>query len=1837
MKKIINYIGLMLILAFFLIFPVGAVPVPDYTLYGEAYVNGNQLLRTDSATVSLKVDNQEIVYFDMGDVDADAYVLRVPMNSERTPGFAMTGDTAYIYINNVSINENPCIIGDFGTTIKLDIHAVNTYCGDSSCNGNETCNNCPIDCGQCIPQFPPDGCTGSWWYPCENAYDGNPNTLAQPSDGTIGTVYKNFLVSKNMDTIPFYVIGQGQAANGHECGLKAYFYNYSSGNYTLLINDISEQTLTHLLEIPKENLVPEQDYNHLAIMIQGAYYAGYCGTMINEIGTQYCGDTIVTNNEQCEKPNTNNNNFCLQSNTSCSGNKQGSRDAFGNCDSACGCAYDSFSYQCVQGQCGAACDSHDDCNDGNVHTMDVCLNTCMCQHTAIPFCGDNLVNNNEQCELPGTTNNNYCAQSTSQCSGKNLGTRDSFGNCGSSCGCVYDSFSYACVKGQCGAECSANTDCNDGNSHTTDYCDSGCACKHDAIAYCGDSIVNNNEQCELPSTTNNNYCAQSTTQCSEKKLGSRDTFGNCDSNCGCTYDNYVYQCVKGQCGADCAVNSDCNDANQYTTDYCDSGCVCHHDAIPYCGDGIISNNEKCELPNTQNNNLCSQSQVACQGTKQGTRDSYGNCNSACGCVLDSFSNFQCLKDACGAQCSADSDCNDQNQNTLDYCDNGCICHHDIQPYCGDGIVNNNERCELPNTQNNNKCTQSQTSCSGKKVATRDSYGNCDATCGCVYDAFSSYQCVKGQCGATCAVNADCNDGNSHTEDICLNDCTCSNTQIPYCGDGITQSTEECEMPGTLDDTQCTQTAQVCFGTRLGIRDAYGNCDSQCGCVEDDFNLICMPGKCGAECVDNDDCNDQNPNTLDSCSDSCQCSHSVQPYCGDTIINMNEQCELPNTNNNNYCAQSTTQCSGKKQATRDNYGNCNSVCGCTYDAFSNYQCIKGACGAACSVNSDCNDGNQYTKDTCDSGCLCQYIAIPYCGDNIINNNEQCELPNTQNNNKCCQTTTLCSGKKQGTRDAYGNCDAICGCVNDAFVYQCVKGQCGAQCVVDADCNDGNSHTLDYCDGGCICHHDIQSYCGDGTVNNNEQCELPNTQNNNKCIQSQTSCSGTKQGTRDSYGNCDSSCGCLYDSFSNFQCVKGACSAACSVNSDCNDQNPYTEDRCLTDCSCIHNPIAHCGDEIINLNEQCELPNTNNNYYCTQSITQCSGTKQGTRDAYGNCNSVCGCVYDSFSNFQCVKGACGAECSQNADCDDGNCHTTDNCDGGCLCHHDVQHYCGDGIVNSNERCELPNTQNNNKCTQSTTSCLGKKVATRDSYGNCDANCGCIFDAFSNYQCVKGQCGATCAVNSDCNDGNSHTEDICLNDCTCLNTQIPYCGDSITQLNEECEMPGTLDDTQCSQTAQVCFGTKLGIRDAYGNCDSQCGCVEDEFNLICSPGKCGAECIDNDDCNDQNPYTADTCLSNCLCQHTQIPHCGAAIVNNNEQCELPSTTNNNYCSQSQTSCSGKKQGTRDAFGNCNSVCGCVLDSFSNFQCVKDACNAECSINSDCDDGNAHTTDYCDSGCMCKHDMQVYCGDGIININEQCELPNIQNNNYCSQSTAQCLNTKLGTRDSYGSCSCECGCVFDAFSYVCVKGQCGATCAVDADCNDGYAYTEDYCSESCACTHTRIPSCGDGIVDAAEQCDDGNSINGDGCSETCMITYQCSDGVDNDHDKYIDMNDPGCDSSTDNSEYNELPKEELLISKIKIVNSEQLVTGDDLLTLVELMNNGQTNLKDIRITVLVPELDIHRRIGPFNLNKGNTALKQILLEIPTWASPGEYDAQIVVTSTNLRRVKFRPINVVG
>ncbi len=646
---------------------------------------------------------------------------------------------------------------------------------------------------------------------------------------------------------------------------------------------------------------------------------------------------------------------------------------------------------------------------------------------------------------------------------------------------------------------------------------------------------------------------------------------------------------------------------------------------------------------------------------------------------------------------------------------------------------------------------------------------------------------------------------------------CEGDHVAECGDErINQESEECDTLDTCQDNSCSKTySDYCYNHNLVEYDSdkkkdsttitdscsntcLGDCtcqDCETDCSAPSKSSYCVADVCGATCAVNADCNDGNPNTLDTCNlNTCSCEHETQPYCGDGNVGAGETCEPPFSmigwNNNFFCTQTTEECLGNKLGTRDSKGNCNSLCGCTYDTF-NYQCVEGECGAQCDSNGDCEDNS--CSETYNDACVGKKLK-DYNGDKIENSKTVTDSCDNTCENDC--TCTDCNTDCSATPQTY--------CVNDV---------CGAGCDSNDDCTEGQTCNLQTC--GCE-----GSYCGDGNIDTGEECDDGNNVNGD---------------------------GCSSD------CKKpDTCNAVCTAAIGCDGSYTCSSNHCRnpsctseTDCTCA---TPTCGDGNVDAGETCEPPfpmaGYVNNPYCTQSTSDCSGNKLGTRDSKGNCGSGCACDYDDFS-YQCIKNYCGATCAVDADCDDSNVHTTDTCNlNTCGCEYETQPYCGDGIINLLDQCESPNTFDNPYCTQSTTDCQNNKLGTRDSKGNCDAVCGCTYDLF-NYQCVLGQCGATCDSNDDCSPN------------ACATTYLDSCsGTKLVDYNNN----NILDPHNVTNT---CDNT----------CESDCGCTDCTPDCSATPtthcvkGVCGAACAVDLDCDDQDDTTIDTCnLNSCGCENNK-----------------------------------------------------------------------------------------------------------------------------------------------------------------------------------------------------------------------------------------------------------------------------------------------------------------------------------------------------------------------------------
>jgi cysteine-rich repeat protein len=156
-------------------------------------------------------------------------------------------------------------------------------------------------------------------------------------------------------------------------------------------------------------------------------------------------------------------------------------------------------------------------------------------------------------------------------------------------------------------------------------------CSAISLAQCGNNNVEPGEQCELPSTTDNSYCTQSTQECSGGRLGTRDSLGNCDANCGCVSDSFTYQCVVGQCGATCDEDSDCPQGQTCGT----QSCQCEG-TVWTCGNGIIEGSEQCDDGNQNSGDGCSydtcqiENGWSCTGQPSVCKTINQNLTSSCG-------------------------------------------------------------------------------------------------------------------------------------------------------------------------------------------------------------------------------------------------------------------------------------------------------------------------------------------------------------------------------------------------------------------------------------------------------------------------------------------------------------------------------------------------------------------------------------------------------------------------------------------------------------------------------------------------------------------------------------------------------------------------------------------------------------------------------------------------------------------------------------------------------------------------------------------------------------------------------------------------------------------------------------------------------------------------------------------------------------------------------------------------------------------------------------------------------------------------------------------------------
>ena len=337
-------------------------------------------------------------------------------------------------------------------------------------------------------------------------------------------------------------------------------------------------------------------------------------------------------------------------------------------------------------------------------------------------------------------------------------------------------------------------------------------------------------------------------------------FCNIPGQCSQNYEDIPG--VFGGSGPICPSADDCGNGSS------DSGELCGEPGLS-CGEGescegcTCTPDEQCEASGCDDGDSC---------TTDGCFEVDGNGNASCGTVFnDSLPGCSlcttdadcddadiCTQDDCDADgrcsyeeieecCITDADCNDADECTQDSCDtstNRCV-YEEIVPTpagCGECITNEE--------------------CNDDDICTQDS---CD----------EDYACLNEDIENCCITDADCNDADECTQDSCdtsTNRCVYEEIVPTPAGCG------ECTTDADCDDSDlCTE--GFCDAEGMCVQEEIDPPPAGCGeCTTDadcDDSDLCTEGFCDAEgmcvleeiencCTTDEDCNDADECTQDSC-------------------------------------------------------------------------------------------------------------------------------------------------------------------------------------------------------------------------------------------------------------------------------------------------------------------------------------------------------------------------------------------------------------------------------------------------------------------------------------------------------------------------------------------------------------------------------------------------------------------------------------------------------------------------------------------------------------------------------------------------------------------------------------------------------------------------------------------------------------------------------------------------------------------------------------------------------------------------------------------------------------
>ncbi len=582
-----------------------------------------------------------------------------------------------------------------------------------------------------------------------------------------------------------------------------------------------------------------------------------------------------------------------------------------DCDDGNACSQEG----CTDGECtynivGTCCGSKFDCSAGELcleaNTLDAQCSTCVGDLD----CDDEESCTTDKCDLSGEkgvcsnkkSNPECCSTAGDPCDDTLSCTIDSCnvldgvcehvkpeGACCTAAECVSGD---TCKVGDCvDNECrygpdNSKPDCCSAQSNPD--CDDDYYCSLD---YCDQPQAGGWTQCRHEADPDKPICCDITKPVGECVDGEACTFDFCEN----------WECYHQQVEECCTANEQCDDAKFCTDDLCalapdavegDTGSCLHEWQpgccmdTPDCDDGKFCTLQSCQ-PGTFTCVYGKPDATCC--------DDVSECDDGKFCTAKACVNHSCVfgqdnfKPGC---CDDVADCDDDNACTIDTCDNEttqCV-HIDVEDAeccntaldCDDGDCTTDDFCDA-----SDKCVYKP---SLGKCAEATAAIDCDDGVPCTIDACVVVDgcgtCQYASDPTCCDGDIDCDDDKVCTTDVCT-DNVCSHDGTADC------CLDDQDALTACDDNNACTTEYCVNNTCRHTAPAGGCCASVDDCTPDGCstasckNIVNGIGAC--EYVTKEDCtctqldyatvcDDNNPCTVEGCSDFGDCQHSALDGC-----------------------------------------------------------------------------------------------------------------------------------------------------------------------------------------------------------------------------------------------------------------------------------------------------------------------------------------------------------------------------------------------------------------------------------------------------------------------------------------------------------------------------------------------------------------------------------------------------------------------------------------------------------------------------------------------------------------------------------------------------------------------------------------------------------------------------------------------------------------------------------------------------------------------------------------------------------------------------------------------